>query len=333
MSIKKILKSTLKYPIELTASVLGEHRKNRSEPRLWIMMYHRILPPDDFRYANEEPGMIVEPETLAMHMEVLNKEFTIVQLSDWLSKRANNQPLPDKACAITFDDGWLDNYEYAFPILKERNIPATLFVVSNMADTNKEFWPNRLNYLLMNTEHIKLQKIDWLKDILPEVINKESVAYLINNLKQFPDLELIEKIEAVEKQLNIETYDDSQLMTWQQIKEVSDEGLIEIGSHTCNHIRLREGLEAEVYEQEIHDSKLQIEEKLEKEVKLFCYPNGDACDTAKQKVKENYLGAVLTKKGINHSTSIDNSTLLRIGVHQDISNNKRKLLARIANWP
>ncbi len=330
--MKKIIKPLIKWPLETLAANFGEHRKSSTEPQLWTMMYHRILPQTDPRYKHEEPGMIVEPETFRMHLQVLKNEFTMISLGEWVTRKKNNQSLPLKACAITFDDGWLDNFEYAFPILQEEQVPATLFAVSELIGTKQTFWPNRIQTILQQPKE-KLQQITWLTDLIDhEQVNKELTANIIYSLKHRSDVELIELISNTEKDFNIPALDNPVLMNLEQLQTLSNSGLVEIGSHTCQHIRLVEGLDSSTYEKEISTSKAQLEEIINKPVNLFCYPNGDYCDTAIKEVAKHYDAAVITRKGICRTSSEKMYTLPRFGVHQDVSRTKRQLLARIANW-
>ncbi|MEX1034286.1 MAG: polysaccharide deacetylase family protein, partial [Cellvibrionaceae bacterium] len=154
-------KLTLQASLDYAAYLFGTHKRTPKQPALWILMYHRILPKTDPRYAAEEPGMVVEPHTFEMHLEVLQRHFTLIPLGEWLSRRRNGQSLPPKSCALTFDDGWTDNYEYAFPILKRYKAPATLFAVSHMIGTNEMFWPNRLALLLRQPREY-LTTLPWL---------------------------------------------------------------------------------------------------------------------------------------------------------------------------
>jgi len=116
----------------------------RGGSRLLVLMYHRVLPADHADRLIEQPGMYVSPQTLDLHLTVLKRHFPVVHLDEWLSAAQRGGPLPSRACALTFDDGWRDNFEHAFPVLLRHRAPATIFLVSSMTGTLRQFWPNRL---------------------------------------------------------------------------------------------------------------------------------------------------------------------------------------------
>src|SRR5690625_5767377 len=79
----------IKPAVMAGAEYFGAHRRKSSEPRLWVLMYHRILPLDDPRFALEEPGMIVQPDTFDMHLEEVQKHFDVVSLGEWVHANQN----------------------------------------------------------------------------------------------------------------------------------------------------------------------------------------------------------------------------------------------------
>jgi peptidoglycan/xylan/chitin deacetylase (PgdA/CDA1 family) len=299
-------------------------------------MYHRVLPADDLRFRDEEPGMIVTPSTFRHHLQLLKSLFTMMPLAEWLDRRTTGKPLPQRACAITFDDGWLDNYEFALPILQQEQVPATLFAVSHMIGTPLQFWPNRVARLIgNNTTWQQIESLSWLKQLGGEYANgfthRENLGHIIARLKQLPDSELKERLDAAEKQLNIAPDNAPALVNWDQLRAMQNTGLIDIGSHTCNHFRLTESLPASLVEQEIVDSRKLLEAQLEKPVPLFCYPNGDASPLAIRLVQQHYSGAVTTRRGIN-SVKTSAHELLRVGVHEQISDTPLKFRAKLSGW-
>ena len=306
-------------------------------------MYHRILPQGDPRVAIEEPGMVVTPETFRQHIIILKEYFTIVKLADWIELKQDGKKLPALSCAITFDDGWVDNFEFAFPILTELNIPATIFLVSNMIGENKGFWPERLTRLIVTISSYYPQywshpELEWLqKDpdnyrFSKTLPRREELPALIASVKKYSDQEIHDRISHTENILNLDTgqYPHS-LLNWHQVTEMLDSDLVEFGSHTCHHVRLNEQTPVELINNEIINSKAEIEKNTGHTIKTFCFPNGDYCPQSLELVRQNYMGAVTTQPGWN-TVDTDIHKLRRIAIHQDIAQDKISFLARISGW-
>ncbi len=343
MSIK-LIKQLIKYNIQLIALAFGRHRQTHKTPQLVILMYHRILPADDNRCLTEEPGMIVTPSTFKQHMKILAEYFQFVSLNDWINKKNNNQPLPAMACAITFDDGWSDNYEFAYPILKELNVPATIYLVSNIVDTDNIFWPERVSHAIINiaNNHSTLwnkPELKWLKNTQTDYTfnekspTREQISQIIKSLKEYTDTDINQRLNALESDFNIESYSSTSqnILTWQQIDEMIDSGLVEAGSHTCQHIRLVDDLSSDLLNDEVVKSKKIIEKKINAQINTFCFPNGDFSNASSKLVKKHYLSSVSTQPGWNSSTS-SSHLLKRVAVHEDISNTKAAFLSRLSGW-
>lgn len=332
-SLPHLAKSLVKRGLEHGAARFGAHTRSGT-PRLWVLMYHRILPREDARSAHEEPGMIVTPETFRQHLHQLKQLFEVLPLSAWIERRNANKPLPDRACAITFDDGWLDNFEFALPILEQEQVPATLFAVSHMIGTQREFWPNRLARALI-AAHDANAALNWLQGAPgyapSRTPDREYTAALIDYCKRFPDSDLHAWLDDTEQRLNIAPAATPSLMSWDQLRQMQASGLVEVGSHTCNHFRLLDSLPRDTLAAEIAESRHRLEHELERPVQLFCYPNGDACVAAVEQVRRHYTAAVTTRRGIN-SSGTDAHELLRIGVHEDISRTPGQFKARLSGW-
>jgi len=347
MNPVQTIKNTIKHPFKVLARRFGHHTRSFQDPQLLILMYHRILPLHDEKSAIEEPGMIVTPATFKSHLEILSDKFEFTKLSDWIQKRNNGQQLPAFSCAITFDDGWADNYEYAFPALKQLNIPATIFVVSDMMDTNQEFWPERLmqlcTYIASHCpDNWEQPVLEWIAESRTsycfdkQLPSKEQLSEIIHSSKKRKDSEIHHLIDnaITTLSLNLETVTETKsasLLSWQQIHELTSSGLIEVGSHTCNHTRLNSDISQQEMTQQIVESKNKINQMTAQPVSSFCFPNGDYSDLSLQLVKSNYLCSVTTQSGWNDSHS-DPFLLKRIGIHEDIANTKTNFLARISGW-
>src|SRR5262245_47823275 len=123
--IKSAIKGTLRRTVGAVAPLSWRVRRN---PALLVLTYHRVLPASHPDRAVEQPGMYVAPETLAMHLRVLKRNFELIHLSEWLQRASSGRQLPKRACCISFDDGWRDNFEFGYPVLRDANVPATIFL-------------------------------------------------------------------------------------------------------------------------------------------------------------------------------------------------------------
>jgi peptidoglycan/xylan/chitin deacetylase (PgdA/CDA1 family) len=287
--------------------------------------------------------MMVAPDTFKQHLRALQEYFEFIHLSEWLDRKAKGSPLPGKACVLSFDDGWADNHEFAFPVLQELGIPATIFLVADMIGTRAMFWPERLARMATEiaAKHPRYwshAELDWLRQMpvsygfngtLPD---SEEISELIAAVKRLTDHEIHARIDRIEAELQLECFDHPpSLLDWEQVHEMTASGLIELGSHTCNHTRLNSGTSADSLEHEVISSKQTIEEHSDCKVSTFCFPNGDYSPQALELVRQHYTGAVTTQSGWN-TAQTDNYLLRRIGVHEDISGDKMAFLARISGW-
>lgn len=337
--MKQIIKKIIKKSAISAANQLGAHRVSfHGAPQLWVMMYHRILPKDDLRYNLEEPGMIVTPETFAMHLRELKRYFDVMDFSEWLALRAQGRPLPRRACTITFDDGWYDNYEFALPIIKEAKVPVTLFAVVEKIGTDFQFWPNLVSALLVSKASPTMLTHPVFARALAQVAtpcdpsNREYIAAVILALKQSSDAEIFSALAAIGWQQQLAFDLPRGLMTWDELRTMSSSGLVKIGSHTCTHKRLDASLQAHELAHEIVASKKLLREQIPEAVDIFCFPNGDYNQAALTKVGETYNGAVTTKRGIVNGVNTPVHQLCRIGLHEHVSHTPRLLGARLSGW-
>lgn len=304
-------------------------------PELLILTYHRVLPRSHPDWAVEQPGMRVTPETLRMHLGELRKHFAMVDLDDWVDARLTGATLPRLACSVTFDDGWRDNYDYAFPILQEQGVPASIFLVTDLVGTSYSFWPNRLARLL-GTLADASELLSWpraLCDRLREAgihrfpVTPEQIDTAIEACKTLPDADLHALLdEAAGIAEGAEARRD--LLDWDEIREMRAGGLVRFGSHTRRHTRLQAGLDPAVLNEEVKGSADAIEQRLGVRPSLFCYPNGDYDAVALELVAANYMAALSTQPGWNGPDS-PLHCLRRVGLHEDVSSRPAGLFHRI----
>lgn len=272
-----------------------------------ILMYHRFSRDNNFNATSAE--------TLTKHLEYLTKHYKIIPLSELVAKLKNNEPIAPNTAVITIDDGYDDAFEIAFPIFKNFNASATLFVVTDFLDGKIWIWTDKARYLLFNT---KLTEFDFeigAKKFEIKLTDKNSrlnFATKINSeLKKLSTPERDEKINELAKiaQSELPSLPPREFapISWTSAWEMDKNG-VTIESHTVTHPILTNIDENELAF-ELTKSREVLQEKLNREIKIFCYPNGNVASRESQAVSQaNYDCAVTTE--IRLSTATDNLFLL-----------------------
>ena len=106
-----------------------------------------------------EPGMYVLSETLRMHLEFLSENFYIRPLSELCMQRKNLRNTIKPNCFITFDDGWLDFYKVAYPILNKLGVHATVFLPTGFIGNKNWFWTDRLLHIFKAVDQEAWNKV------------------------------------------------------------------------------------------------------------------------------------------------------------------------------
>lgn len=321
---------------------IGRQRWQLHKHELIILMYHRVLPPDYPGLDKVQPGMWVHPETFREQLKILQNMYEIILLDDWVAAAVNGDPLPARACAITFDDGWHDNHDYALPVLQREQVPATIFLTTDLIDTQRHFFPERLTRLLMKLdEDNNLPSEPWLSALVrqqtwntPDTDSQSLVDHLnliINNAKQYSELELREKLTRAEQRIGLtDSYLPADLLDWQQIAAMAGSGLIRFGAHTRTHLRLDRDYDEQILNNEIVACKTDVMQHTGQQELLFCYPNGDIAPQAARLVEQHYPAAVTTQCGWNKAGG-DLQTLRRIGI-SEASGTGSGFLCRLSGW-
>jgi peptidoglycan/xylan/chitin deacetylase (PgdA/CDA1 family) len=311
----------------------------RRSPRLLVLTYHRVLPAGDHEVAIEQPGMYVSPETLDMHLTLLKRHFGLMHLDEWLRRASAGASLPPQACALTFDDGWRDNFDHAFPVLLGHAAPATIFLVSGMIGTRRQFWPNRLARLLAGLrpgEKIphplaSLLQTPPLQKLDGEAWNPESIDRAISSMKVLDDAQIDALLDACAASQTSGT-DEPSMLDDAQLKSMASSGLVRFGSHTRSHVRCAPHVTREALDEQIVSSYADIVARVpDAAAPVFCYPNGETSEAAVALVRKHYIGAVTTRAGW-HSCGADPHLIRRVAVHEDISERAAGFLARVSGW-
>jgi len=282
-----VLKSLAKYAVNLNLDRLaGRCFEKASSQRFQVVGYHKVSPDPHPFFEPVEPGIFEQ------QMQFLKDCYNVLELQD-LVNRSRRGDLPERAVAITFDDGYRDNYDYAFPILKRLGLPATIFVATAAVGNSKMLWHDRIFDAFRFTT-TKPERADLFKLKLNSALEKARRLY---------GNELIEFVEEIEEELKPDYTERprASMLTWSQIREMHAAG-IHFGSHTVNH-PIMSRLRREDIETELKQSREELSGELREPVNTFAYPNGHAADyndEVKAALKRcGYTCAVTARTGFN----------------------------------
>lgn len=257
--IKEFLKKTHLYS-------LNKYRNN-----FYIIPYHMI--------ADRPNGVYPETAVSVFEKQIryLATNYSIISLDSLVDRIKKKQSL--RGCvAITFDDGFKDNYTNAWPILKKYNVPATIFLLTGCIEDGKAPWFIKFRHAFMNTkkDHLYIDLEDETFS-LPLHTSKQRfqasnriMAYF-KSCKNEERLRVLEEIFEKLKAKNLDLLDDL-MLNWDQIKEMADRG-ISFGAHTVTHPVLSR-VSIETAKQELSISKATIESELMRPVTSCAYPFG-----------------------------------------------------------
>ena len=199
-----------------------------------ILMYHSI----NNKYFGDKTLFVKENDFDNQMKYLSDNNYTPLFLSE--IERAKDY---EKPIIITFDDGYMDNYTKALPILMKYNLKATVFIIANWTDGK--------------------------------------------------------------------TY-----MNQEQIKELSNSNIFEIGAHTLTHVFLS-NMNYNDQLMEISQSKYVLENIINKDIIVFSYPYGSYNEDTLNISKKYYKYSVTVEEGINNLSEINNYKLKRYKISRD----------------
>jgi peptidoglycan/xylan/chitin deacetylase (PgdA/CDA1 family) len=214
-------------------------------------------------------------------------------------------------CHITFDDGHRSFFENAYPVLYELQIPATLFVSPKVIEEETNYWFQTVRKLNNNDFHQYV-----CKKVSYRFSNPITDYSVYSILKSIPVKIILELIENYESENSIEE-EPNMNITKEQLIELNNSGLIEIGSHTNNHPILANESD-NMLEWEIKDSIERLEKLIGKDIGYFAYPNGqpvlDFGDRELKILKETTIKLAFSTDSRKIKGETNNYMVPRIGI-------------------
>ncbi|MBN2580007.1 MAG: polysaccharide deacetylase family protein [Pirellulales bacterium] len=251
--------------------------------RRLILTFHQIRP----------PGRLLDPfdtcpsASVDFFREILTygrEQFAFLPLQDLCTARVGSKPL----AAVTFDDGWRDNYDLAFPVLRELGIPATIFVTTGKIGSTELFWQQALGRAFHRAAaHPAGESGRRLRRALSgdegAPPTPELYRQTVSRWKRLPPDQRKERLRRADCLPSAPAEDSRCFLNVEEIREMAAAGLA-FGSHTVTHPLLPQ-LTASEMDRELRESKDCLEDLLRRPIEMIAYPDGAFSEAVLDRVR------------------------------------------------
>jgi len=288
---------------------------------LTIIMYHGIirspLAVSDWCFVDEK--------SFSMQIAYLKKHFEIMSLPEAV-ERMRSGGIERPTAVITFDDGYQNNFDVAFPILFKEKIPVTIFLATGLIDTNDTVWYCRINLALSQTGRPQIDRSGFKFDLSTLDLKAKASTVIQESLKGLPHSRLMASVRDIilelggDPECSTEVGSPYRMLNKDAIAEMVASGLVEFGAHTHQHAILSRLSEEERFN-EIRQSIDAVSELTRRPCRCFSYPNGRMQDYDLESI--NHLRACGIQMAVTTTTGPNNRMtptmeLRRYGIGADL---------------
>jgi len=315
-----------------------------------VLMYHRITD------SSVDPWQLaVSPQNFDGQLKVLNKNYRVIAVEELLHQLKLNK-VKSKTVCLTFDDGYLDNYLNAKPLLEKYNCPATFFIPPYYIKMRKAFWWDELLTLILFSpklpEYIYIRKGEL--SYKRQVTEKANMTSPKDNLdswvwdQPYPTerceiyMELwailqplpIDEIENCLAQLHASIAEpatvplNDRAMSVAQLNDLTNNASFKAGIHTMTHPALAHHKKAE-QEKELLTCKAELQDQLNQSTSVAAYPYGNFNEVTLQIMNENHLTAGFTTKAQLVNSKSD---LFKLGRFHVTNQNQYDFEQQMKQW-
>jgi peptidoglycan/xylan/chitin deacetylase (PgdA/CDA1 family) len=330
--IKQLIKNTIAYLLYYSG-LLSYLKQTKLKNKACVLMYHRVIPARRLPDIHSASAIVTEDVLFRRHLGWLKEEFNVMSVSDLKEIFRNKCEIPSQSCLVTFDDGWVDNYDHAWPSLNQFKIPATIFLPYQYIGNEIVFWQEellaRLSLLIQSeskSDRLLLEQLG-----LRDELDRERLRQYVTELKQkeYQDIDALLSSLREHQQEQAPNLSNDAYLTWEQVYEMA-RSTVSYGSHAMTH-RILTKIDEEEARCEIFESKQLIEEKLKVPVDTIAYPNGNYSQTIEgMAAASGYQLGFTTERGFVSKDS-NQLALPRINISTHVARNKPLFLCQILN--
>lgn len=313
----------------------GLHRVMRTahSQHLTIFNFHRIKD-DGSNFQTDFDDEVFGPSVSELEAQLrwLKTNTHVVSESELLEAIQKKSKLPKYSTMVTFDDGYVDNFTHALPVLTSLRIPAIFYIPAQVMNDRSLGWWDHISYVLKKTQKLEIELRGMRLRIGEHREETRRTLFEIMKTQSFQVTSgLVDELgRACEVPLASHDLCSSQLMTWDHLRTAINQG-ITIGSHSNTH-RVLGTLPLSTQLEELRSSKYTLENTLRTQVRTLAYPVGGyehfsigTMDLAKQL---GYQAAFTFTNEVNDLDSINPYCIRRISPPENLL-----LFAGAISWP
>lgn len=282
-----------------------------------VFMMHQVRAA---RMAEFQPNLHLEitPEFMRQAVERIRESgYEIIALDEAVDLLKSGYGRKRYA-VLTFDDGYRDNLEIAYPVLKELDAPFTVFVASGLVDRTTELWWVALEQMIAANDEILLTGDNIGEGIACGTVEEKMLCYerlcgLLTREVSEQDQRMIIRGLADRYGFDLHALSDGLMMTWDEVRALASDSLVTIGAHTHHHFALARLNDADAL-RDIESGIERLETELGRRPKHFAYPYGNPAVVSERDARLlmslGFRSSVTTFPGVLKSVHAKNTMML-----------------------
>jgi peptidoglycan/xylan/chitin deacetylase (PgdA/CDA1 family) len=282
-----------------------------------ILMLHHVRPARRDRFQPNKQLEVTPDfvERVIRHLRGANVDLISL---DEMHRRMTARDFARRFACVTFDDGYRDNRQWAYPILKAAGVPFAIYVATSFADRLGKLWWLALEHVIARNSHFALMMGGRETHFECADADAKAAAFeaLYWWLRGLPSEQMLLDVMgdlAARYGVDMSAFCAEQCMDWNEIGELARDPLATIGAHTVNHVMLAKASEGQV-RTELKMSRAVIEAALGRAPDHLAYPFGDPTTAGPREFRIaaelGYKTAVTTRPGMLFAEHADHLTAL-----------------------
>lgn len=291
------------------------------KPVLMVLNYHRIGDPDATEY---DPGPFsCTVEEFDWQLAYLKRHYRMTTLAEVLGLLANGARLTEPRVLITLDDGYIDNYQFAFPVLRRHDVQGVFFLPTAFTGTNRVPWWDAIAYIVKRSRHPRF-RIRYPQPAEFDLAAGGAALCVMQVLRLYrqPTMRDHDRfVGDLEEACGCSRPDGDArrcFLDWDEAREMQRGGMV-FGSHTHNHEILSK-LSAQTQFEELRVSREILESELKEKIETLAYPVGVrhtfASETLVALRQAEYRAAFSNYYGFNKARSMAAFDIRRCGMER-----------------